>query len=309
MRDFTHALKDSRGLRRAHQAHENAKMAPGAGETQGKAKRKKGKLNGRAPANGTAPMIEGLDGEPLLLHPSVLPDAPTPLEPQLLFHRAAAHLGHVLHLTEAAFYAVEKIPRIELDEVGNVFLSYIPHGRYGGTEAGNPDGPLGASDGLEAKAYRMAFSDAELTGQMNALLRKSIRDNEKFLTHFDALEGPLELEDESSNYLQMQIAFVLLDSMQPSASNSQTSADGKAGAPFSDEPLLSEIPVSYSTYHPLMLEAHLSLLCCLLILGDFTTLTDTLFNAAHTVAGLEGYRCLSHPVPSHKRSSSRCSSI
>ena len=35
----------------------------------------------------------------------------------------------------------------------------------------------------------MALSDAELNGQVNALLRKSIRDFENFLTHFDTLEG------------------------------------------------------------------------------------------------------------------------
>ena len=77
--------------------------------------------------------------------------------------------------------------------------------------------------------------------------------------------------------------------MQPSASNSQTPADDKAAAPFFDEPLLSEIPVSYSTSHLHVLEAHFSLLCCLLTLGNFTALTDTLLNAARTVASLEGY--------------------
>lgn len=233
-------------------------------------------------------MIEGLDGEPLLLHPSVLPDAPTPLEPQLLFHRAAAHLSHALFLIEEEFYRIEDIPRIVPDEVGNVFLSYIAHGRYGGTEINNPEGPLGASDGSKARAYRAAFSEGELNGQVSALLRKSMRDYEKFLAHFDTLEGPLELEDEDDTHLRVHIAFTLLDTVQP-AGFSQRTPDTGGKAAVTPTSLFAEIPVSYSTYHPLMLEAHFSLLLCLLILGDFTTLTDALFRSARTVAGLEGY--------------------
>ena len=122
-KDFTHVIRESRAIRRAHFAHQNNSLS---NEQRGKGgRKKKGKaggtrVNGQAPANGTGPpmipdgpTIDGPDGEPLLLHPSVLPDAPEPIETQCLFLRGAAYLQHAVHLIEEAILKLENVKKIQ----------------------------------------------------------------------------------------------------------------------------------------------------------------------------------------------------
>ena len=121
MNDFTFALRESCAVRKAYQTH-----APSFGtqsERCTKGKRKKSKVNGQAPQNGTSAMVEGPDGEQLLIHPSVLPDAPNPLEPQLLFHRGAAYLAHAVFLIEEEMYKIEGVQRASMSEFGENFLT------------------------------------------------------------------------------------------------------------------------------------------------------------------------------------------
>ncbi|KAI5118260.1 hypothetical protein M0805_008194 [Coniferiporia weirii] len=290
-KDFTFALKESRAVRRARQAHDPV-LRPTGGENYPKAKRKSPKVNGQAPPSGTAAVIGEADGEPpQLLHPSLQPDAPAPLEPQVLFHRGAAHLAHAFFLIEEALFALEGIPRIPPNDFDEVHLAYITNGRYGGTEIGNPDGPLGAPDGTKARAYHAAFAQSGLREQVCALLRKSKRDHERFLAHFDIIGDEPNPDDTSDILQQIEHAFLLLETFRPhtrtpdtgTSTSTSTSAAGKQGAPLSDAPL------PFSTYHPLLLEAHFSVLLCLLLLGDFGVLTHTFARAARAVAGLEGY--------------------
>ena len=67
-------------------------------------------------------MVEGLDGEQLLIHPSVYPDAPNPLEPQLLL-RGAAHPAHVVFFIEEEMYKIEGVQRASMSEFGENFLT------------------------------------------------------------------------------------------------------------------------------------------------------------------------------------------
>ncbi|KAH8110690.1 hypothetical protein DFH11DRAFT_1619688 [Phellopilus nigrolimitatus] len=278
-KDFTYALRESRAVRRARQAHDPALRSNG--DSHSKAKRKKAKVNGQAPPSGTAPVIEGPDGEQLLIHHSVLPDAPEPLEPQVLFHRGAAYLAHAFFLIEEAFFTLEEIPRIPPNDFGEVHLSYVTHGRYGGTEIGNPDGPLGRADGSKARAYRAAFGEGRLREQVCTLLRKSKRDHEKFLAHFDTLEleAPPDAEDYGDGDVlhRMERAFALLETFRPNSRQHDAPA------------LAQDVALPFTTYHPLLLEAHFSILNCLLMLGEFAALTRTFGRAACIVAGLEGY--------------------
>ena len=181
MKDFTFALRESRAVRKARQTHDPSFRTQS--ERCPKGKRKKSKVNGQAPQNGTSAMVEGPDGEQLLIHPSVLPDAPNPLEPQLLFHRGAAYLAHAVFLIEEEMYKIEGVQRASMSEFGELRFSYIENGRYGGTEIGNPDGPLGHSDGPKAKAYRASFAEPRYRDQVCSLLRKGKRDHERFLDY------------------------------------------------------------------------------------------------------------------------------
>ena len=60
-----------------------------------------------------------------------------------------------------------------------------------GVEIGHPDGPLGSTSGPKLHAYRGVLANSAFREQIGGLLRKSIRDHEHFLAHFDALETPV----------------------------------------------------------------------------------------------------------------------
>ncbi|KAI0027755.1 hypothetical protein K488DRAFT_14137, partial [Vararia minispora EC-137] len=84
VRDFTHALKEARALRKAHALHRASAAATTAGKG---AKKKKGGAGagGKKRTNGQAP-----------------PSGTSPIESQALFLRAAAYLQHAVHLIETA---------------------------------------------------------------------------------------------------------------------------------------------------------------------------------------------------------------
>ena len=270
-RDFTHALKEARNMRKARHAHTAASDSDRSSKVRGK-KGKKTKIRGQAPPDGTA-VAEGADGESLPLHPSVLPDAPEPIEPQALFLRGAAYLQNVIFLIESAILDLEGIRKTALTDGTELRLCYVENGRYGGVEIGNPNGPLGAPSGAKAQAYRKVLNDAAFREQVNTLLRKSIRDHEKFLSHFDTLDAPMPIFP--GNLAQRtRYAFLLTESLRPGS--------------HSQPPPLNAPPV-FTTYHPLLVESHFSILFATLLLAEFTSLLPAFARAATLVDGLEGY--------------------
>ena len=280
-RDFTHALKEARAVRKSRTLHRHNIISPqGNGKNS---KKKKGdtrkKTNGQAPPNGTSASADGhpngTEDEPLLLHPSVLPDAPDPLEHQLLFLRGAAYLQHAVFLIEQAILKLEGIRKVPSTDGTELRLCYIENGRYGGVEIGNLDGPLGQREGAKAQAYRQVLAENGFRAQIYSLLKKSIRDHERFLAHFDTLEtAPAEPPSEDLA-ARTAYAFLLTEALRP----------GSHSAP----PPLPDTPPMFSTYHPLLVEAHFSILLCLLMLGDFAPLLATFVRTASLVDGLEGY--------------------
>ncbi|KZT02030.1 uncharacterized protein LAESUDRAFT_685815 [Laetiporus sulphureus 93-53] len=285
VKDFSHALKEARATRRAKHAHHNNM----SGEKQrGKGHKKKGKSsggksNGQAPPNGTCPsasfgdlpIVDGPDGEPILFHPSVLPDAPEPIEPQCLFLRAAAYLQHAVFLIEEAILKLENIRKAPTADGGELRLCYIENGRYGGVEMGHPDGPLGKKDGLKLSAYKQVLAEPSFQEQIMTLVKKSMRDHEKFLSHFDSLEGAPNAATTGDIASRAEHAFLLSESLRP---GSQAKLHH-----------LSDGPATFTTYHPLLIESHYSILTCLLMLGDFPSLLQTFTRTASVVDGLEGY--------------------
>ncbi|TFK56419.1 hypothetical protein OE88DRAFT_1649692 [Heliocybe sulcata] len=289
-KDFTHAIKEARAQRKARSAHMYNMGQP---ESKGKnGKKKKGtgkgrKVNGQAPENGTSdmasgvagPAIEGPDGEPLLLHPSVLPDAPEPIEPQCMFLRAAAHLQHAVFLIEEAILQLEGIRKDPTADGAELRLCYIENGKYGGVEIGNPDGPLGKKDGPKCRAYRSVLGTETFREQVAALLRKSMRDHEKFLAHFDTLEGGCNtFFTEGDLAARTECAFLLSESLRPGNHSS---------AP--PPPPMPDAPAMFTTYHPLLVESHFSILICQLMMCDLVGLVHAFARTAALVDGLEGY--------------------
>ncbi|TBU42735.1 hypothetical protein BD309DRAFT_1010155 [Dichomitus squalens] len=284
-KDFTHAIKETRVQRKARNAHLGSNLSDkqrGKGTKKKKGKAGGGRTNGQAPPNGTSASTggaeglstEGSDGDGALLHPSVLPDAPDPIEPQCLFLRAAAYLQHAAFLIEEAIFKVEGIRKVPSIDGAEMRLCYVENARYGGTEIGNPDGPLGKADGPKLQAYRAVFTDAAFRETVLTLVKKSMRDHKQFLAHFDTLEGPPGYAD-ADIAQRTEYAFLLSESLRP----------GSQSAP----PPAPDTPPMFTTYHPLLVESHFSILLCFLMLGDFPGLLPAFSRTAALVDGLEGY--------------------
>lgn len=286
-KDFTYVLREARAQRKARSAHRTSNLSS---EQRFKGKKKKGKtsgtkVNGQAayngsstPPSGDGPAIDPPDGEPLLLHPSVLPDAPDPIEPQCLFLRGAAYLQHAVYLIEQAVLKLEGVKKELTAEGAELRLCYVENGKYGGVEIGNPEGPLGSKDGAKLKAYREVLADEVFREQVTTLVKKSIRDHERFLAHFDTLEGPpIDPVDDVDPSTKAEHAFLLSQSFRP---GSQTPP------PL---PLHPDAPMMFTTYHPLLVESHFSILIGMTMLGDFANLLPTFYRSAMLVDGLEGY--------------------
>ncbi|KAI8981315.1 hypothetical protein BD414DRAFT_419704 [Trametes punicea] len=284
-KDFTYAIKEARAMRKARSAHMNGNL--GDKQRAKGAKKKKGKAgahktNGQAPPSGTSPnaggtdavIVDGPDGGFVTLHPSVLPDAPEPIEPQCLFLRAAAYLQHAVFLIEDAIFKLEDIRKVPSIDGAEMRLCSVENGKYGGVEIGNPDGPLGKRDGAKLKAYRAVLAEPAFREQITNLVKKSMRDHRQFLSHFDTLEGGPGFAD-ADLAQRAEYAFLLAESLRPGSQSSPP--------PFHDAPPM------FTTYHPLLVESHFSILICYLMLGDFPGLLPTFSRTATLVDGLEGY--------------------
>lgn len=283
-KDFTHALKEARALRKAKTLHHNNGTQSDSRSTNKHGKRRKGSgsashSNGQAPPDGTSAMENGVDssdGESLLKHPSVLEDAPDPIEPQLLFHRGAAYLQHTIQLIESAVLRLEGVRKTHSIDGAELRLCYIENGKYGGVEIGNPDGPLGKRDAPKLKAYTETLGEKSFRDNVTQLLKKSLRDHEKFLSHFDSLDSPNAIPDGDLAF-KTEYAFLLSESIRPG---------NHANMP---PPIIPDAPAMFTTYHPLLVESHFSVLICQLMLADFSSIIPTFIRTASVVDGLEGY--------------------
>jgi len=275
IKDFTHAIKEIRIRRRNNKNH-------GTDQRASKMKKRKGPssgqshINGQAPSDGTAVpegMMERSDGDLPSLHPSMQSDAPEPFEAQLFFFRGAAHLQQAIHIIEASVIEIEGIKKPADFDSPDLRLCCLTNGRYGGVEIGNPDGPLGSRHSAKLKVYRQVLAEATFRDQVHGLLKRSIRDYEKFLSHFDGGETAVPLPD-GSIADQVEFAFTMSESMRPGHHNN---------------PNRSDVSVVLATYHPLLIESHFSVLICYLMLGNFDQLLHQFVRTAALVDSVEGY--------------------
>ncbi|KAF8633563.1 hypothetical protein AX15_001361 [Amanita polypyramis BW_CC] len=276
-KDFTYALKEARAVRKAKMTHRaNTNVQPEPRPHKSKSKKRKGCT---AKHLQTPPdSIEDGDAaesDPVKLHPSVLPDAPDPIEHQMLFLRGAAYLQQVIFMIESAILKLEGITKASSIDGAELRLCCIEDGKYGGVEIGNPDGPLGGRNGEKLITYRKVLAEPIFREQITSLLKKSVRDHEKFLSHFDSLECPGALP-EGDIAQAIDHAFSLSESIKPGFQPSQSLSDFNP-------------PAVFTTYHPLLVESHFSILICQLMLVDFATVLLTFVKTASLVDGLEGY--------------------
>ncbi|KJA28368.1 hypothetical protein HYPSUDRAFT_177379 [Hypholoma sublateritium FD-334 SS-4] len=280
-KDFTYALKEARAIRKAKFIHHKTNPHNEPRNSKNGKCRKAGSsahTTGQAPFNGTSAMengTDGSDGEPFPKHPSVSDDAPEPIEPQLLFLRGATYLQQAVHMIETSVLKLEGVCKPPPADVAEVRLSYIENGRFGGVEVGNPDGPLGAYNGEKLLAYSGVLGENAYRDYVTQLLKKALRDHEKFISHFASLDSSNVMSDGDLAY-QMEYAFYLSESMRP-------------GSHTNMPPPLQNTPAAFATYHPLLVESYFSILICQLMLADFAALIPTFIRTAFVVDGLEGY--------------------
>ena len=285
IKDFTHALKEARSARKGRTAHRNVALPTEPRGKNGKKKKGSNKSHGQAPPNGTSASADGstTDGVEPLLHASVLPDAPDPIEPQLLFLRGAAYLQQAIHLIESAVLKLEGVSKTTAGVDGaELRLCYLVNGRHGGVEIGNPDGPLGKSNGPKARAYRSVLAEENFHTEIDGYLRKCIRDQERFLAHFDTIEGPCAIPTTDSPAelaRSVETALLLTEIVRPGHQNAASRSA------LHD----SSFPLVFTTYHPLIVESHFNILLCHLMLAELPTLLRTFAKTGFVVDGLEGY--------------------
>ncbi|KAH9983768.1 hypothetical protein BJV77DRAFT_1041292 [Russula vinacea] len=236
VKDFTHALKETRALRKARSFHRNGSHGPQSNKGKGDKRRRddKKKSNGQAPPNGTSNADGGDTSE-----------AETP----------------PVHPSNAIFLVEERILKLE-----GISKRISGEGRRSSVYRKSA-GPLGKSDGPKLQAYRGVLADDAFREQIGGLLKKSIRDHERFLAHFDALETPRPpgSSDNHDNVAnadgddiveQAAYAFLLSEALRPvRLEPAVRTAPGYGG-------VVHDI-------HPLLVESHFSMLLCLLMLVTF----------------------------------------
>ena len=122
----------------------------------------------------------------------------------------------------------------------------------------------------------MSFAEPRYRDQVCSLLRKGKRDHKRFLDHFDTLDTVPDEELEYDMIRRIEDAYLILETFRPNSRHA-------------DPPPLPDVPLAFTTFHPLMVESHFSILICLLLLGEFQNLVNAFDRSANLVAGLEGY--------------------
>lgn len=262
-RDFTHVINQARSARKERAAHS-------AGTSVGK-----GGKNKKVSANGHERQAHAASA-----HSAKNEDTSEPVELQALFLRGSTYIQHAASLIETKALVLEGVQKTFLSNGQDLRLAEpLPGARYGGVEAGHPDGPLGARDGAKASAYRDTFANVQLRQQVFTLARKSIRDAERFLAHFGGLDPPgpgSGVPPPEDIPERVAYSYALSAALRPGVRASLPTPP--AGIPR---------PAIPPPYHPLLVEAHFIILLGHLLLGDFTAVLHGLIRAARVIEVLE----------------------
>src|SRR5258708_4224790 len=340
IKDFTYGLKERRGMRKArHDAEDESSkdlskitgkgktrwrstVSPSPGEEADNASASDNPI---FPVDGASGVASTFSSTPREHYPSSLPDAPEPLELQFLFQRGVTHLMHACSCIERSTLEIEVLPTAPA-EGRDIYLARLDYllPKYGGVEISNPAGPLGPHDGKKSLAYQAMLNDSSFRDSVYTMLRKAIRDLERYLSHFDSIISPevltkaaaFETSDRSISQdkgkqkaamkhgghdtkgvptrgwedltleEQVDFAYFMIESLRPSTTSG-------LGSPLPERLtyLASSFPVTYTSYHPLLVESHFSVLICYLLLGEMQTVCHRFIQTAIAMDGFDG-----HPI-------------
>ncbi|KAI5481574.1 hypothetical protein MNV49_002800 [Pseudohyphozyma bogoriensis] len=284
IRNYTDALIQAKNVRKAKMFHSNESGNKG-GKKKGKGGKSSSKDKERAPdASASVPARE--EATAMGKEPG------DDIERQMLFHRGMAHFHYACKLIEDAVLDIEGIEKPQgglSNEGGELTLRNV-----GIVLKDENAGLFGCASPKVQDKYREVLGDPALKEKVTTLLRKSIRDQERFLSYFAIWEAPSNsiLEDEKRHHNPRATDKPLTFRGRRlihhrSLSNRTRHFDARRpevrnGTAPNEAALLT-------TYHPLLIEAHFSVLLNHLLLGDFAALVGQHYKIARLMDYLEGY--------------------
>ncbi|SCV71145.1 BQ2448_2733 [Microbotryum intermedium] len=310
VRNFTQALTQAKALRKEkeHRAEVQvggANMKKKKGGKNGKTAGKKTKASPAAAGDGndsdTAPIL-GSNGNSAPVTPTdpssrVGKEPGDDFERQMYFHRGMAHFHHACQLMEDAALDVEGVQKPKgglSNEGGELTLRNV-----GIVLADEIGGLYGNASPEKQARYRAVMGEASLRERVTTLLRKSVRDHERFLAYFKVWEAPpgnaLEEEDRQRPTLGAKQTDRPLTFRGRRLIHHRALAQRTRDADprrlerqrrHQDAPMPA--PALLTTYHPLLIESHFTVLLLHLLLGDFTTLVQAHARTVRLMDHLEG---------------------
>ncbi|KAM0788350.1 hypothetical protein ACM66B_001491 [Microbotryomycetes sp. NB124-2] len=306
IRGYTQALQQSKAVRAAKQEHADVhngiRRKKGRGGGGGKRKpTKSGRSADEAAADDSAEDLllskdanEGTDDSPAS---TIGKEAGDDLERQLLFHRGMSYFHWACKLLEDTALDIEGVEKPVgglSNEGGELTLRNV-----GIVLANEQDGLLGNASPTKAEQYKTEYNEPAFKERVLLLLRRSLRDMERVLAYFPVWEAPAdsvtkeEFRYQNPKSTDKPLTFKGRRLIHHRAlSNRCRHSDPRrcevavAGSSQSTQAIQ---PVLLTTYHPLLVEAHFTVLLTLLMLGDFTSLVTAHARTVRLMDYLEGY--------------------
>lgn len=291
IRNFTQALTQAKSARKAKLFHSDT--------SSGKSSKKKGGKSSKGPQKDKSGDVggAGAGASPDVSVPareeatSIGKEPGDDIERQMLFHRGMAHFHFACKLLEDSVCDVEEVDRPQggfSNEGGELTLRNI--GIHLKDEV---TGLYGAASSKKQERYRDILGKPALKEEVQSLLRKSIRDQERFLSYFSIWEAP------SGTILEEERKY-----QNPRATDKPLTFRGRrlihhrslSGRTRHSDPRRPEVrsgseeseAALLTTYHPLLIEAHFSILLNHLLLGDFSAVVLQHYKVVRLMDYLEG---------------------
>lgn len=293
IRNFTQALVQAKATRKAKAHH--AEVAAG---TRMRKKGKGGKGKGKhkedsgAAANGGGVDSSSASTPAREEATSIGKEPGDDLERQMLFHRGMAHFHYACKLLEDAALDIEGVEKPSgglSNEGGELTLRNV-----GIVLKNEVAGLYGCASPKKQERYRNELGDPALREKVTTLLRKSLRDQERFLSYFAVWEAPagsvLEEEKRYQNPRSTDKPLTFRGRRlihHRALSNRTRHSDPRR--PEVASGVVKPEPALLTTYHPLIVEAHFSVLLTHLLLGDFSALVTAHARTVRLMDYLEGY--------------------
>ena len=214
------------------------------------------------------------------------------LERQLLFHRAMAHFHFACKTLEDAVLDVEEVHKPEgglSNEGGELTLRNL-----GILLKDESAGLYGNAPPKKQAKYRQGLNEPNIKDKINSLLRKSLRDMERYLSYFAIWEAPPGsiLEEEHKHQVPRPSDRPLTFRGRRLIHHRSLTGRTRSHDPRRPEVNANEVqeePALLTTYHPLLIEAHFCVLLSLLLLGDFAALVPAYYKVVRLMDYLAGY--------------------